>query len=73
FPVALGWNPLGPKSLICSRTAGSYKASLENGLMPLWKRRCFGEGRCKSFYLDAPDGGEKLVIEVEYVGLVLAS
>jgi len=39
--VFLGWNPLGPKSLICSSADASYSASLQNGLMPRWKRRCF--------------------------------
>jgi hypothetical protein len=39
--LSFGWNPLGPKLLIWSSAEGSYRASLQNGLIPLWKRRCF--------------------------------
>jgi len=35
------WNPFGPKLLISSIADNSYKASLQNGFMPRWKRRCF--------------------------------
>lgn len=39
--LVLGWNPLGPKSLIRPSADISYRAALQIGLTPLWKSLCF--------------------------------